>query len=285
MGSQFLKYVFLNEEHLSEEKSEILLNRAFLHGDGFFTTFLLENGKICAFQRHLQRLEHSCSILKLDYPDSLNKTKLVELLNRNKFHSSTRVRIMVWRKTGTAYHVQHNCDADVAIILQKQVEDNVSIHLVSVSVPRIPNQVMPSSVKWINGVNSMLAQQEAYLKGGNLALQTNIQGKISETSYACLGWFIDNAFYYPDNSCDALSGTTLQDFCQFLEERKIGVRPIAQPLNTLSKYAEIILLNAIRGAFVPELFNAKAVTYSKKTVDLLHAFNRWRLEHAYVLES
>ncbi len=285
MGSQSLKYVFLNEELLSKESSELVLNRAFLHADGFFTTFLLENGKICAFQRHLQRLENSCAILKLDYPDLLRQEKLVEFLKRNMFHSSLRVRIMVWRKQGNAYQIQHKSEADVGILLQKHADDSSSIHLVSVSIPRIPNQVMPSSVKWLNGVNSILAQQEAYHKGGNLALQTNMQGNISETSYACLGWFIDNMFYYPDSNCDALLGTTLQDFCQFLEEGKMVVRPIAQPFKTLSKHAEIILFNASRGAFMPELFQAKAVTYSKKTVDLIQAFNRWRLEHAYVLES
>jgi branched-subunit amino acid aminotransferase/4-amino-4-deoxychorismate lyase len=285
MDSQSLKQLYIDYQRVSVEHTDTLLNRAFLHADGFFTSFLIENGKICAFHLHLQRIEHGCKVLELDYPELLSPDNLTAFLQKFTEKEPVRVRVMVWRKQGNAYQVKDEHQAQVGIVIQPYDKISPNVHLISVLNPRIPNQVLPSSVKWLSGVNSILAQQEAYKKGGNLALQSTMQGHISEAAHACIGWFLKDIFYYPDASCDALPGTTLEEFRHYLEMNKIPLQPIAQPIASFSYDSEILLFNSTLGAFTPKLFNSKTVNFSKKTVDFVQSFNHWRLENAYVLKS
>ncbi|TNE71548.1 hypothetical protein EP331_09260 [bacterium] len=278
--------LFVNGKTIAQEVESDFLNRAFLHADGFFTTFILENGRIAAFERHIARLKESAGVLDIEFPQELEVQKLSAFIKKNvpDYSQKTyRCRVMVWRQKGFVYSVQMERKAQFAVSVNDVLLSRLhKVHLVPVSIPRIPSVCVPSNVKWIAGNNAILAQQQAIENGGSLALQSNINGFISETPIACVGWFERGEFFTPSDKCDCLPGTTLADFTEYLTERNIPVHYVEQKVEALNT-PEWLVINASWGVKKLQQFDSKKVNYTKETLNLIQAFNKWRMAQAYVV--
>lgn len=272
-----------------EQKSQFLKeNRAFLYADGFFTTFILENGKLAAFEKHFNRLVDSCNLTFLEIPFYLkNETEFKRFLAAQIPFSKERLRVrfMMWRAEGKIYSVPEKSKSDYAIIAKQEPIEltNYPISLVDVEIPRISSDALSGKVKWISGTNSVLAQSEAQKKNGNLALQLSSKGFISETAYACVAWFNKGILHTPSNNCDILKGTCRADFLDFCANQKLEIHQVEETSQNLDKNISMIVLNANFGARTIHSYNGIPCSYSSEMLEILNQFALWRTKKAVFL--
>ncbi len=94
--------VFLNGEFVKKSEAKIsAFDHGFLFGDGVYETLLVMHGKILDFDAHFSRLQNSCDILGLQFPEYLLTPekiffKMQELVKKNSFERG-RLRITISR--------------------------------------------------------------------------------------------------------------------------------------------------------------------------------------------
>lgn len=277
-----------NLPDLEQKSQSFKENRAFLYADGFFTTFILENGNLAAFEKHFFRLVDSCNLSGLEIPFYLqNQTEFKRFLASQIPFSKARLRVrfMIWRAEGKVYSVPEKSKFDFAIIVKEEpIEASLyPIYMVDVEIPRISSQALSGKVKWICGVNSILAQTQAQKKGGNLALQLSSKGFISETAYACIAWFENGILKTPSVSCDILEGTCRADFLDFCAHQTIEIQEVEASLNEVKNIESWLVLNANFGARTIDSFNENPCFYSSENLEIVNQFALWRTKKAVFL--
>src|SRR5699024_4498907 len=80
--------------------------------------------------------------------------------------------------------------------------------LATVETKRISADALPSIYKFSNGINYIIAANEAAEKGADDALMQTINGKISETTIANIFWIKDEKIFTPSTACDLMPGIT-----------------------------------------------------------------------------
>jgi len=267
------------------------LSRGLQHADGYFTSFRLKDFKIADYEYHTERLKRSAEIAvfssKINFDElirimieSIIKTKFGENSNSHTFWC----KLLFWRQNGTAYQLKEWEESPVQslIIVNPYSESSNSspIQMTDVPICRIPDKSMSSSVKWLNGANSIQAQIEAKRKGANLALMPSINGWISDSANSCVAWINDGIISTPSPNCDALMGTTIRSFYEFCQSHSISVNFVEQHIDTINPKVEWLLFNARNGCFQIDCYKNQKISYSKFSVDLMNEFNQWRWNRA-----
>lgn len=79
-------------------------NRAFTYGDGVFETLITTNGKTALLPNHFDRLKSGICALGMNLPSGLTLDLLEKeiqlLVENNNISGQSRIKIMVWRKSG-----------------------------------------------------------------------------------------------------------------------------------------------------------------------------------------
>ena len=87
-------------------------NRAFRYGDAVFETIRMMHGEILFFEKHLDRLQRSMKLLRMDVNSDLDFHKLYlairHLDQSNRLGGNGRVRLEVFRNDGGLYTPQSN---------------------------------------------------------------------------------------------------------------------------------------------------------------------------------
>lgn len=260
------------------------IKRALEHSDGYFTTFLIQQGQISGYEYHVNRISNSNRILNFKQ-ESFFQNDLIQLMKFDQLgcidlNSSPiwRCKFLVWRKSGFAYTISDLDTDSYRILICEPLQRNqqTEIHLVSVEIKRVPNKCLSSEVKWINGSNSIGAQIEAKKKGGNLALISSVNETISCASHSNVMWFHNGQMFTPSDNCDALKGTTQKAFVDFCVEKGIPIHQ-TEMLNSTKNLNSLnwILLNAVRGAYTIHSYNGIRVHYSNEIKELVDEFNVW----------
>lgn len=91
-----MKYVLWNGECVGEEEALLPFNeRAFLYGDGVFTTLLVADGMICFLKEHLAHFASDCAALQISPPE-INPQHLADLIySNNALTGEWRLKIYV----------------------------------------------------------------------------------------------------------------------------------------------------------------------------------------------
>jgi len=92
-------YVVLNGKFVDERKAAVsVLDHGFLYGDGVYETLRTYGGKVWQMDRHMERLELSAGLLKIDLPWGRKKIAdwVSGLVRKNGFAES-RIRVTVTR--------------------------------------------------------------------------------------------------------------------------------------------------------------------------------------------
>lgn len=82
-------------------------NRAFRYGDSLFETMFAYGAKIHMLDAHMDRLTRGMEAMGMDVPlwfdAAFIEGKIVRLLQKNKLHTATRIRLAVFRNEGGLY--------------------------------------------------------------------------------------------------------------------------------------------------------------------------------------
>jgi branched-subunit amino acid aminotransferase/4-amino-4-deoxychorismate lyase len=205
-------FVCFNGEILPSEEVKISpINRGMMYGDGCFETFRSYAGKFLDFEAHFNRLKESLSYLQIEFLISQNEfenhTKEVLKVN-NLENSDSMIRIQCWRK-GVRGYKTNSTECEWIITSRKLGTDSVHpSRLVTSETLVIPNKAINRSLKLSNGLNYIVAAQDATFQDVDDALMLTLDGFVSETTVSNIFWGEGDKIFTPSESCDLLPGIT-----------------------------------------------------------------------------
>jgi branched-subunit amino acid aminotransferase/4-amino-4-deoxychorismate lyase len=199
-----------------------VVSRGLMYGDGIFETFRTYSGETFFLEEHLDRLHRGCEILGIPCDPRLRSKQLQSLVHdllreRGLVDEDAIIRLQVWRDGQRGYQPAPNAQSHFSIVASVCPSKFSPLELVTVNRSRIPSQSLPSEVKLTNGINYILAVQEASEKGGDDALMETTNGWISETTIANIFWVRGNTFFTPDETCDLIPGITRSIVSRLIE--------------------------------------------------------------------
>ena len=200
-----------------------VVSRGLMYGDGVFDTLRAYRGNTLLLEQHITRLHSGMEMLGMEAPNDLEigilQKKLWKLLEKQQLlHTDAIVRLQVWRDGQRGYHPQGKSDIHYSITVSACPDNFTTPTLATVDQRRIPSQSMPSTAKFTNGINYILAAQSAADKGGDDALMQTVDAFVSETTIANVFWVKGDTIYTPDEECDLIPGITRKIILDILEE-------------------------------------------------------------------
>lgn len=188
-------------------------SRGLMYGEGCFETFRTYSGRTFLLDDHMVRLRSGLRFLGISLPEELEPHSLRSLLKtllqaNGLMKNDAIVRMQVWREGTRGYKSGSGGEAHFSITASECPERFAPPVLVTAETRRIPSDALPSSWKFTNGINYILAAREAAEKGGDDALMLTVGGLVSETTVANIFWLKGQTVFTPSENCDLLPGTT-----------------------------------------------------------------------------
>ncbi len=187
------------------------INRGMMYGDGCFETLKSYSGKFLAFEDHFNRLKEASAYLNFDFDltaDYLKKQILLLINANNLCDTVSMIRFQSWRKGERGYKT--NTREFDWIITAQPLNPNIfpPLKLITAKTPVIPSIALNRNFKLSNGLNYIIAAQEAQDQKADDALMLTLDGIVSETTISNIFWGKENSVYTPDIKHDLLPGVT-----------------------------------------------------------------------------
>lgn len=187
------------------------LNRGIMYGDGCFETFKGYSGRFLDIAKNFRRLCDAVFYLKIDLKLTLHQfyNHVVDVIEANHLtEKQVIIRFQCWRDGKRGYKTDSK-ECNWIITAQKISKQKIKpLQLTIAETPAIPTNTLNREVKLSNGVNYIIAAQEAIKKNTDDALMLTINGYISETTISNIFWGKSNTIYTPSVDCDLLPGLT-----------------------------------------------------------------------------
>ena len=228
------------------------VSRGLMYGDGLFETLRTYEGKTFLLEDHLTRLYSGMHILGMEVDtyleiEALNK-QLWELLEMQGLVGlDAIIRLQVWRDGPRGYYPQADNNIHYSITATACPREFSPPTLATVEQRRIPSQSMPSSAKFTNGINYIMAARQADEKGSDDALMQTIDGFISETTIANIFWIKGDTIYTPDKECDLIPGITRKVLLDVIEaSNRWDCREGQYSLDHIKEADSVWICNSVR---------------------------------------
>ena len=162
-------------------------------------------------EKNFRRLCEAAFYLNIDLKLTQHQfyNHVVELIEANH-HTEKQViiRFQCWREGKRGYKTE-NSGCNWVITSQEILNHTLKpLQLIIAETPAIPTYTLNRTVKLSNGINYIIAAQEAIKKNADDALMLTVNGYISETTISNIFWGKGNSMYTPSLDCDLLPGFT-----------------------------------------------------------------------------
>ena len=158
-------------------------------GDAVWEGLRVYDGRIFAFDRHLDRLLASAHALRFEGAPSRDEVRaaVVETLTANDMYDSAHVRLTLTRgpKVTSGMSPSFNragCSLIVLAEWKPPVYESSGIRLISSSIRRNSPATLDSKIHHNNLLNNIMAKIEADVAGVDDALMLDLQGFVAETN-------------------------------------------------------------------------------------------------------
>jgi len=229
-----------------------VVSRGLMYGDGVFETLRIYKGKTLLLEDHLTRLHSGMHMLGMEVDTHLKvealKERIWKLLEKQGLVGlDAIIRLQVWRDGPRGYYPQADSNIHYSITASVCLQDFRPPTLATVKQRRIPSQSMPSSAKFTNGINYIMAARQADEKGGDDALMQTINGFISETTIANIFWIKGDTIYTPDKECDLILGITRKVLLDVIQaSNRWGCREGQYSLDHIKEADSVWICNSVR---------------------------------------
>lgn len=158
-------------------------------GDGVWEGLRVYDGRIAAFEEHLERLQNSAKALAFEAVPSSDEIRqaVFRTLEANGMRDKAHIRLTLTRgeKITSGMNPKFNQSGCTLIVLAEwkpPVFSEEGIRLVTASTRRNTPQCLDSKIHHNNLLNNILASIEANVAGVDAAIMLDIQGFLSETN-------------------------------------------------------------------------------------------------------
>ena len=241
----------------AKEATVPVTDHGLLYGDGIFEGIRTYDRRVFRLEDHLRRFADSARAISLALPiDAHGLAKIVLETAREFGRDDAYMRLVATRGSGslgvdptTCPHPTLFCIvAEVSLFPAAKLE--AGLDLVTVSVRRPALDALDPRVKSLNSLNSVLAKQEARLRGADEGLILNAAGNVAEASVANVFVVQEGALLSPPPTDGSLDGITRDSVFRIANE--LGIAASERTLSRIDLLrADEVFLTGTGAKIVP----------------------------------
>ncbi len=240
------KKVFLNGEYIDAENANVsVMDRGFLFGDGIYEVIPVYNGCLFCFDEHLDRLENSLKLTRIENPYSRSEWREIMLplidVTKNQY-----IYFQITR--GTAEKRDHAFPAGVKPTVFMMCNDIVPFDTKENGVKAITledNRWSACNIKAIALLGNILLRQQAVEHDCAEAILVR-DNYITEGAASNVFAVIDGVLITPPKSNFILAGITRDVILEIADKNKIPYSEESISLNALKTASEIWFASSTR---------------------------------------
>ncbi|XID75565.1 aminodeoxychorismate lyase [Alkanindiges sp. WGS2144] len=227
-------------------------DRAFLYGDGFFTTVKLQHGKLRLWQRHIERLIECAEQLSFDLDIMQLEQQVQQFLGRH-IDASGVFKIIVSRGEGSRGYLPPAQGADVYIQFFEQPLFNTqgaqNLPIDSGVLQLTLGLVMPAlaGLKTLNRLEQVLLRQELAATPWQEALVSDVQGNLIEGVYSNCFLYIDKNWHTPLLDQAGIAGVMRAEILAQMQAQDIPCIVANVPKLAIDQIEAMFFCNALTG--------------------------------------
>lgn len=249
-------YVFLNGEVVEEADACVsVYDHGFLYGDGIYETMRSYEGVVFMIDRHLERLGHSASLIKLDLPDRSFLRDAIHRTMESNGLTEAYIRITVSRGMGPIGLDPGLCREPTVVVITEELRGYPEAYyregarLVLARTRRNLVEALNPGIKSLNFLNNILAKTEAVERGAAEAVMLNSDGYIAEGTVSNIFFLSKGRLCTPSRDVGILEGITREVVINVARADGVGV---------------------VEGMFRPEdVFQAEEVFFTNTTGEII----------------
>ncbi|ACX72464.1 branched-chain amino acid aminotransferase [Methanocaldococcus vulcanius M7] len=247
--------IYLNGKFVEEEDAKIsVFDHGLLYGDGIFEGIRSYDGVVFMLKEHIDRLYDSAKSLCIDIP--LTKEEMIdvvlETLRVNNLKDAY-IRLVITRGVGDLGLDPRKCGKPtifcIAIPMPPLLGEE-GIRVITVSVRRLPVDVLNPAVKSLNYLNSVLAKIQANYAGVNEAFLLDDKGFVVEGTGDNIFIVKNGVLKTPPVYQSILKGITRDVVIKLAKEE--GIEVVEEPLTLHDLYtADELFITGTAAEIVP----------------------------------
>ncbi|MCP5091756.1 MAG: aminotransferase IV [Gammaproteobacteria bacterium] len=227
-------------------------------GDAVWEGLRVYNGRIAAFDGHLQRLQNSAKSLAFAEVPSSDEIRaaVFETLEANGMRDNAHIRLTLTRgeKVTSGMNPRFNQSGCTLIVLAEwkpPVYSDDGVRVITASTRRNPPACLDSKIHHNNLLNNILASIEANVAGVDAAIMLDVNGFVSETNDTNLFLVHEDIVLTPHaDSC--LPGLTRKMILDICDEQNIAT--VERNLSLSELYtADEVFTSGTMGELTPVL--------------------------------
>lgn len=223
------------------------LDRAFLYGDGLFTSVRVYDEKPCLWSHHVQRLQQGAERLSLHI--DLTKIEL-DVLAKSALLGHGVLKIIVSRGVGARGYLPPNQPAVVYIQLfpqEKNTDDLVKQPIESGLLTGQLGQVMPqlAGLKTLNRLEQVILRQELATHGWVEGLVYDVNGLLVEGVYSNCFFQVDGQWWTPPITNAGILGVMRAELIERMHAQDISLHLQSLHRDEIDRIEAMFFCNAL----------------------------------------
>ena len=243
------------------------LDRAFLYGDGLFTSVRVHDGQPCLWRHHLYRLQQGAQRLSLDVDF---KQLELDALQKSALLGQGILKIIISRGNGERGYLPPNQPAVVYSQLFQQLNNSdelVKLPIESGMLTGQLGQVMPqlAGLKTLNRLEQVILRQELATHDWVEGLVCDVNGFVVEGVYSNCFIQVDGQWWTPPIYCSGILGVMRAELVERMQAQDIPLQFHTLHREEISRIEALFFCNALT-QIVPvnklcgQILNVSAVT-------------------------
>ncbi len=239
-----MNIVYVENEFIEEQKAKISLEeRAFLFGDGIFTTLLIEDSHIYFLEDHLKRLLDHASYLGIEYPkishDLFKKLVFLNQATKGKW------RLKIFITSGKEPDLSLPFRKGNVILTLKPLQASFKDQIKLIVYPD-PVVYPLAKIKPLAYINRFWFKQFALNQKADDCILKNHKNFILDASFSNIFWINKKTLFYPDPELEYLFGITLKHILIAAQNIGLQTKPVKENEEVLLS-SFVFLSSAIMG--------------------------------------
>ena len=247
--------IYLNGKFVDEKDAKVsVFDHGLLYGDGVFEGIRAYDGVVFMLKEHIDRLYDSAKSLCIDIP--LTKEEMIDVVLETLRVNNLRdayIRLVVTRGIGDLGLDPRKCGKPtifcIAIPMPPLLGEE-GIRVITVSVRRLPVDVLNPAVKSLNYLNSVLAKIQANYAGVDEAFLLDDKGFVVEGTGDNIFIVKNGVLKTPPVYQSILKGITRDVVIKLAKEE--GIEVVEEPLTLHDLYtADELFITGTAAEIVP----------------------------------
>ena len=251
---------------------DLVANRAFLYGDGLFTTIKLEQGKPRDLLLHWHRLQSDCKRLKIRPPECSRLNKYLDNTLRQWQPKTGIVRVTLYRTGGRGYKADNNAAAEIHISIQPFTKLASTVKLQSVTTALSRSKAI-AGIKHLNRLEQVLIATELTV-GFQEAVVLDTEGFVVEGMMSNIFFLKEEVFYTPDLSFAGVDGIARRKLIQGLQKQRRQLKIAFFGLDALLQAENVWICNAVQGVLAVSSIDQQSICINSNNSQLLEEIFR-----------